>query len=168
MNSGLSIGCGNITAAMLTAMSETLAVSPMPPHRAPVRAVVIRGDGGKRERCRNCALKQNDRVRKRSNNRMQLSRRVIFPQPASVAARQITIRVYGNTAVGAAYVSGTDRLPGGQQLHAPWRYTEARIRDVGTWKSLNGISRSWARSFDFHLPRPSNELRSCGALDGEL
>jgi ketosteroid isomerase-like protein len=51
-----------------------------------------------------------------------------------VAARQITIRVYGNVAVAAAYFSGTITLPGGQQLAGPWRYTETRIRDAGKWK----------------------------------
>jgi ketosteroid isomerase-like protein len=52
----------------------------------------------------------------------------------NVAARQITIRVYGNTAVAAAYFSGSIALPGGQQLQGPWRYTETRIRDGGRWK----------------------------------
>jgi uncharacterized protein (TIGR02246 family) len=52
----------------------------------------------------------------------------------TVVARQITIRVYGNTAVAAAYLSGTIALPGGQQLQGPWRYTETRIRDGGRWK----------------------------------
>ena len=52
----------------------------------------------------------------------------------NVAARQITIRVYGNVAVAAAYFSGTITLPGGQQLAGPWRYTETRIRDAGKWK----------------------------------
>jgi ketosteroid isomerase-like protein len=52
----------------------------------------------------------------------------------NVAARQITIRVYGNVAVAAAYFSGTITLPGGQQLAGPWRSTETRIRDAGKWK----------------------------------
>lgn len=52
----------------------------------------------------------------------------------NVVTRQITIHVYGNAAVSAAYLSGTITLPGGEQLHGPWRYTETRIRDGGMWK----------------------------------
>ena len=52
----------------------------------------------------------------------------------NVAARQITIRIYGNSAVAAAYFTGTITLPGGSQLQGPWRYTETRIRDGGRWK----------------------------------
>lgn len=52
----------------------------------------------------------------------------------NVAARQITIHVYSNAAVAAAYFSGTITLPGGQLLLGPWRYTETRIRDGGRWK----------------------------------
>lgn len=52
----------------------------------------------------------------------------------NVTARQIMIRVYANTAVAAAYFSGSIALPGGQHLQGPWRYTETRIRDGGKWK----------------------------------
>jgi hypothetical protein len=65
----------------------------------------------------------------------------------NVVARQIAIRVYGNTAVAAAYFTGTIALPGGAQLQGPWRYTETRIRDGSTWKILQ-------RHFSKLAPQP--------------
>jgi hypothetical protein len=54
----------------------------------------------------------------------------------NVVARQITIRIYGNTAVIAAYFTGAIKLPGNQQLVGPWRFTETRIKDSGKWKTV--------------------------------
>lgn len=53
---------------------------------------------------------------------------------ADVALRDLEVRVYGQTSVAAGYLSGTLTLPGGVTLPGTWRYTEARVRDGGTWK----------------------------------
>ena len=52
----------------------------------------------------------------------------------SLQLRQVTVRVYGNFAVAAAYMVGTIALSPDQVLAGTWRYTEARVKDEGEWK----------------------------------
>ena len=54
----------------------------------------------------------------------------------NVVPRDITIQVYGNTAVIAAYVDGTVTTPDKKQFTGPWRFTETRILDGGKWKTV--------------------------------
>ncbi len=55
----------------------------------------------------------------------------------SLQLRQVTVRVYDNFAVAAAYMVGTITLPPDQVLAGTWRYTEARVKDEGEWKIVH-------------------------------
>ena len=54
------------------------------------------------------------------------------PKP-SVAVRQLSVRVYGTTAVVAGYFVGT-LYDGTQAKQGTWRFTETRVKDGNTWK----------------------------------
>lgn len=54
----------------------------------------------------------------------------------NVVPRDITIQVYGNTAVIAAYIDGTVTTPEKKQFTGPWRFTETRVLDGGKWKTV--------------------------------
>lgn len=56
------------------------------------------------------------------------------PKP-NVSLRQLSVRVYGNTAVIAGYFVGTMYV-GGQAKNGTWRFTETRIKDGNTWKAV--------------------------------
>jgi ketosteroid isomerase-like protein len=51
-----------------------------------------------------------------------------------VEPRDIDVKVYGNTAVGVAYLDGSITLPGGTIREGIWRYSETRVNEGGTWK----------------------------------
>lgn len=51
-----------------------------------------------------------------------------------VEPRDIDVKVYGNTAVGVAYLDGSITLPGGAIREGTWRYSETRVNEGGTWK----------------------------------
>ena len=52
----------------------------------------------------------------------------------NVEPRDIDVKVYGNAAVGVAYLDGSITLPGGAVREGTWRYSETRVNDGGTWK----------------------------------
>lgn len=53
---------------------------------------------------------------------------------ASVSVRDVDVRVYGQTAIVAAYLDGSITLPGGAgSIGGTWRYSETRIRANGAW-----------------------------------
>jgi hypothetical protein len=52
----------------------------------------------------------------------------------SVQPRDIDVKLYGNVAVGVAYLDGSITLPGGAVREGTWRYSETRVKDSGTWK----------------------------------
>jgi len=52
----------------------------------------------------------------------------------SVKPRDIDVKLYGNVAVGVAYLDGSITLPGGAVREGTWRYSETRVKDGGTWK----------------------------------
>jgi len=54
----------------------------------------------------------------------------------NVVPRDITIQLYGNTAVIAAYLDGTVTTPEKKMFTGPWRFTETRILDGGQWKTV--------------------------------
>lgn len=54
---------------------------------------------------------------------------------ASVSARDMDVRVYGQTAVVVAYLDGSINLPGGAgAVGGTWRYSETRVRVDGAWR----------------------------------
>ncbi|UCD23904.1 MAG: DUF4440 domain-containing protein [Gemmatimonadota bacterium] len=52
----------------------------------------------------------------------------------NVEPRDIDVKVYGNAAVGVAYLDGSITLPGGAVREGTWRYSETRVNDGSTWK----------------------------------
>jgi uncharacterized protein (TIGR02246 family) len=52
----------------------------------------------------------------------------------NVVPRDIDVKVYGNAAVGVAYLDGSITLPGGAVHEGTWRYSETRVKQDGTWK----------------------------------
>ncbi|UCG86607.1 MAG: nuclear transport factor 2 family protein [Gemmatimonadota bacterium] len=52
----------------------------------------------------------------------------------AVEPREIDVKVYGNAAVGVAYLDGSITLPGGTVREGTWRYSETRVKDGDTWK----------------------------------
>jgi len=56
------------------------------------------------------------------------------PKP-NVSVRNLSVRVYGNTAVIAGYFVGTMYI-GGQARNGTWRFTETRIKDGNVWKTV--------------------------------
>ena len=46
----------------------------------------------------------------------------------------LDVRVYGNTAVSGALLSGSVTLPGGAVATGAWRYSDTRVLAEGTWK----------------------------------
>jgi len=52
----------------------------------------------------------------------------------NVEPRDIDVKVYGNAAVGVAYLDGSITLPGGTVREGTWRYSETRVKDGNTWK----------------------------------
>lgn len=87
-------------------------------------------------------------------------------QEFNLVPREIRIRVYGNTAVTAAYIHGTVRSPSGWVEAGPWRYSEARIRDQGKWKILqmhfsplvHNVGQVADRGFDPAIDNPAYPL----------
>ncbi len=53
---------------------------------------------------------------------------------ANLEARQVDVKIYGNTAVITAYFVGTITWPGGDMQQGSWRFSEVRIRQGGKWK----------------------------------
>lgn len=52
----------------------------------------------------------------------------------NVTPRDIDVQVYGNAAVGVAYLDGSITLPGGTVRQGTWRYSETRVKDGDVWK----------------------------------
>jgi ketosteroid isomerase-like protein len=52
----------------------------------------------------------------------------------AVEPRDIDVKVYGDAAVGVAYLDGSITLPGGMVREGTWRYSETRVNDAGNWK----------------------------------
>ena len=52
----------------------------------------------------------------------------------NVTPRDIDVKVYGNAAVGVAYLDGSITLPGGMVRQGTWRYSETRVKDGNVWK----------------------------------
>jgi len=52
----------------------------------------------------------------------------------NVEPRDIDVKLYGDAAVGVAYLDGSITLPGGMVREGTWRYSETRVREDGTWK----------------------------------
>ena len=54
----------------------------------------------------------------------------------NVVMRDLNVRVYGNTAVSGALVTGSVTLPGGAVREGTWRYSDTRVLEEGTWKII--------------------------------
>ena len=52
----------------------------------------------------------------------------------NVEPRDIDVKMYGDAAVGVAYLDGSITLPGGMVREGTWRYSETRVKEGGTWK----------------------------------
>lgn len=46
----------------------------------------------------------------------------------------LSVRVYGNTAVSGALLGGSVTLPGGAMRSGTWRYSDTRVLENGRWK----------------------------------
>ncbi len=53
-----------------------------------------------------------------------------------VLMSDLTVSVYGNTAVSGALLGGSVTLPGGAVREGTWRYSDARVLEDGTWKII--------------------------------
>jgi len=53
---------------------------------------------------------------------------------ADMTLRDLSVDVYGTTAVSAGYLDGSIALPGGMSLSGSWRYTETRVQEGGVWR----------------------------------
>jgi ketosteroid isomerase-like protein len=54
----------------------------------------------------------------------------------NVVMRDLNVRVYGNTAVSGALITGSVTLPGGAVREGTWRYSDTRVLEEGTWKII--------------------------------
>jgi ketosteroid isomerase-like protein len=52
----------------------------------------------------------------------------------SVEPRDVDVKLYGDMAVGVAYLDGRITLPGGATRDGTWRYSDTRIKEGATWK----------------------------------
>ena len=51
--------------------------------------------------------------------------------------RHLEIKVYGNTAVAAFYLVGSETWPGDVTVHGPFRVTEVWVKQAGKWKEAH-------------------------------
>lgn len=52
---------------------------------------------------------------------------------ADLTITEYDVKIYGETAVGVGYLTGTISLPTGDAIEGTWRYSETRVNDGG-WK----------------------------------
>lgn len=52
---------------------------------------------------------------------------------ADLSITEYDVDIYGETAVGVGYLTGTISLPTGAVIEGTWRYSETRVND-GSWK----------------------------------
>ena len=52
----------------------------------------------------------------------------------NVEPRDVDVKIYGEAAVGVAYLDGSITLPGGMVREGTWRYSETRVKQGGTWQ----------------------------------
>lgn len=53
---------------------------------------------------------------------------------ADFEVRDLKVRMVDGVALSAAYLDGSITLPGGLVKTGTWRYTDARVREGGTWR----------------------------------
>ena len=84
--------------------------------------------------------------------------------------RQISSRVFGNTAVTVAQLDGTLRMPGGDAFDGPWRFAETRIRDQGTWRivqlELSALDPAADAVVEIGARRPAADAGETGRIAG--
>ena len=53
---------------------------------------------------------------------------------SNLTMSNLNVRVYANTAVSGALLTGSVTLPGGAVRTGTWRYSDTRVLEEGTWK----------------------------------